>query len=133
MEKAKKIYIAGAYRHKRLIGWLTIELEDLGHKVGSTFTTNFMKMGEGFKSFAEYIESKASEEGLAEQLAEITNSDFVVYVGGENSTRDIWALLGAAYVSGVTIYGVDGRTDAGLMRKLVKWFVSYGDLLGAIK
>lgn len=141
MAKEVKVYIVGSYRQKKLITWLMNELINYGHTVGTIFGNHYMKDVEGFTSFKEYVESESAEVALADQVAYVTSCDFFIYVGGglaHDSILDMhdvanhWSLLGAAFVEGVRVVGVEGKTDAGLCRKMVEWFIDYEHLLKAI-
>ena len=127
-----KIYIAASWKHQHAVEMLTEKLEDRGHEILSWLREG--RPEEAFLSKLELAGFINSEEGrrVFRFCADsATNADLLIYLGP--SGCDAWAEVGAAYGSGVTIFGLLAKSeDVGLMRHMVRrWFSSVNDLLNA--
>jgi hypothetical protein len=81
--------------------------------------------------FVQWINSRDGEEKFLYDIKGATKSDLVIYLGPAGT--DAWAEVGAAYSAGVPIYGLWAKGEpAGLMRKMIRWFHDYRELLEAI-
>ena len=128
-----KIYIASSWKNQHAVELLTVMLRGDGHTVLSFVENNF---GEGHGpdkpvSFDEWVKTDQADRSFVYDLTGATKSDLVVYIGP--SGTDAWAEVGAAYAAGVPIYGLWSKGEqAGLMRKMVKWFSRWPALIAAI-
>jgi len=113
---------------------LTDLLRDAGHQVISFVEKAVNDEGrtEIKFDFVKWINSKDGDEKFIYDYQGATGTDLVIYVGP--SGTDAWAEIGAAYASGIKILGLWAKGEpAGLMRKMVKWFVDYRDLLMEVR
>lgn len=131
-----RIYIASSWKNQHAVEMLTDFLEGLGR---SHQVISFVRQAEedegrvhfGDVSIDEWIESEAGERKFDFDLQGAMESDLVIYVGP--SGTDAWAEVGAAYGSGVPIFGLWAKGEqAGLMRHMVAWFKDYQRLLNAV-
>ena len=128
-----KIYIASSWKNQHAVELLTVMLRGDGHTVLSFVENNF---GEGHGpdkpvSFDEWVKTDQADRSFVYDLTGATKSDLVVYIGP--SGTDAWAEVGAAYAAGVPIYGLWSKGEqAGLMRKMVKWFSRWPALIATI-
>ena len=129
-----KIYIASSWRNQHAVEMLTDLLRDAGHQVISFVEKAVNDEGrtEIKFDFVKWINSKDGDEKFIYDYQGATGTDLVIYVGP--SGTDAWAEIGAAYASGIKILGLWAKGEpAGLMRKMVKWFVDYRDLLMEVR
>ena len=137
-----KIYIASSWRNQHAVEMLTDLLRDAGHQVISFVEKAVNDEGrtEIKFDFVKWINSKDGDEKFIYDYRRgrifcgqgATGTDLVIYVGP--SGTDAWAEIGAAYASGIKILGLWAKGEpAGLMRKMVKWFVDYRDLLMEVR
>ena len=127
-----KIYIASSWSNQHAVEMLTAILRTNGHKVVSFVEKAVSAEGRDLKfDIEEWIASDEGGEKFDFDLDGATKSDLVVYIGP--SGTDAWAEVGAAYASGVPILGLWAKGEkAGLMRRLVKWYQSFDELVMAI-
>lgn len=128
-----KIYIASSWKNQHAVEMLTALLESKNHTVISFVRAAVNAEGRAGLRF-DVEKWIASEDGLNKFLYDTegaTQSDLVIYVGP--SGTDAWAEVGAAWGSGVPIYGLWSKGEqAGLMRRMVSWFDNYVSLLDAV-
>lgn len=128
-----KIYIASSWKNQHCVELLTLELRRRGHEVISFVEKAVTDEGRGKKlaDFDAWVASRAGEEKFVYDTAGATTSDLVIYVGP--SGTDAWAEVGAAWHAGVAVYGLYAKGEqSGLMRRMVKWFLSVHELLNAV-
>lgn len=131
-----RIYIASSWKNQHAVEMLTDFLESLGrsHQVISFVRQADQDEGRanfGDSTLDQWIESEAGERKFDFDLQGAMESDLVIYVGP--SGTDAWAEVGAAYGSGVPIFGLWSKGEqAGLMRRMVAWFKDYRELLNAV-
>lgn len=129
-----KIYIASSWKNQHAVEMLTDLLRALGHEVLS-FVENNHNEGHGAEKpvdFEAWVRTEQAARSFAYDTTGTTESDLVIYIGP--SGTDAWAEVGAAWASGVMIFGLWAKGEpAGLMRGLVdKWFTDYRQLLEAL-
>lgn len=130
-----KIYIASSWKNQHGVEMLTEILRKRGHEVVSWVENNY---GENHNhvtqkfSFDEWVNSHEADQSFLFDTDGATQSDLVIYYAPAG--QDACAEIGAAWASGVTIYGLYAKGESiGLMRKMVSdWFFRYTDLLSAI-
>lgn len=128
-----KIYIASSWKNQHAVEMLTEMLRYRGYEIISFVEKAVSDEGrtEIKFDFEQWIKSKDGEEKFYYDLSGAMKSDLVVYIGP--SGTDAWAEIGAAYASGISIFGLWAKSESsGLMRKMVKWFHDYKDLLKAV-
>lgn len=127
-----KIYIASSWKNQHAVELLTEKLEVYGHIVISFVreaAENEDRNEWNYKDFTEWIWSENGAQKFKFDLDGATKSDLLIYISP--SGTDAWAEVGAAWASGVTIYGLYAKGEtAGLTRRMVtKWFKDYKTLL----
>ncbi len=128
-----KIYIASSWRNQHAVEMMTALLMQNGHTVVSFVERAIEEEGRSGLRFdiEEWINSGAGADKFEYDLAGATTSDIVVYIGPAGT--DAWAEVGAAYARGIPILGLWAKSEsAGLMRRMVEWYLSYRDILAAI-
>ena len=128
------IYIAASWKHQHAVGMLTELLEANGD-----FVLSWLREGrpeEAFLSKREltaFIESEDGKKVFDFCSNSATNADLLIYIGP--SGCDAWAEIGAAYGSGVQIFGLLAKNEeVGIMRHMIKsWFSSVTELMDAVK
>ena len=127
-----KVYLASSWKNMHAVEMLTHELRYRGHTVVSFIEEACIRERRGVFDINEWIKS---DDGLAKFKFDTngaTTSDLVIYVGP--SGTDAWAEVGAAWASKVPVYGLYAKGEpAGLMRRMIKWFHCYRDLLEAVE
>lgn len=136
-----KIYIASSWKNQHAVEMLTEQLRSNGHEVLSFVENNH---GENPNSstaerayikpvpFDEWCESESGTKSFDYDTTGATKSDCVIYIGP--SGQDAWAEVGAAWASGITIFGLWAKGEnVGLMRRMVHWCNDYRDLLHRIE
>lgn len=128
------IYIAASWKHQHAVEMLTELLEN-----GGDYVLSWLREGrpeEAFLSKRELTAFIASEDG--QKVFEFcsksaTTADLLIYIGP--SGCDAWAEIGAAYGSGVPIFGLLAKNEeVGIMRHMIKsWFSSVTELMAAVK
>lgn len=127
------IYIAASWKHQHAVEMLTNLIESNGDNVLSWIRegrpeeaflskrelTNFIESPDGLKVF-DFCSTSA------------TTADLLIYIGP--SGCDAWAEIGAAYGSGVPIFGLLAKNEeVGIMRHMIKsWFSSVSELMDAV-
>ncbi|MBQ6998387.1 MAG: hypothetical protein IJN62_01180 [Clostridia bacterium] len=127
------IYIAASWKHQHAVEMLTELLENNGD-----FVLSWLREGrpeEAFLSKRELTAFIASEDGkkvfdFCSNSA--TTANLLIYIGP--SGCDAWAEIGAAYGSGVPIFGLLAKNEeVGIMRHMIKsWFGSVTELMAAV-
>lgn len=128
-----KIYIASSWKNQHAVEMLTQLLRISGYTVISFVEKVCTDEGRsGLKSDIEnWINSKDGEEKFFYDLEGATKADLVIYIGP--SGADAWAEVGAAYGSGVPIFGLIAKGESiGLMRRMVSWFYDYYELIKVV-
>lgn len=129
-----RIYIASSWKNQHAVELLTAILRGRGHEVISFVENNFRewKRYEGPPiPFDEWVASEKGGQAFRYDTDATTKSDLVIYVGP--SGTDAWAEVGAAWASGVPVFGLWAKGEpAGLMRRMVSWFCNHHDLLNAL-
>lgn len=131
--KHLRIYIASSWRNQHAVEMLTDILRAKGHEIVSFVEKAVRDEGRAEIAFdvVKWINSPAGHEKFLYNTDGATTSDLVIYIGPAGT--DAWAELGAAFGAGVPIYGLWAKGEpAGLMRKIVTWFVDYRELLGGV-
>lgn len=129
-----RIYIAASWKHQHAVEMLTEQIESRGHEVLSWLREG--RPEEAFLSQRELTAFINSDDGkkVFEFCANsATQADLLVYLGP--SGCDAWSEVGAAYGSGVPIFGLIAKSEqVGLMRHMVKnWYSSVNELMLAIE
>ena len=128
------IYIAASWKHQHAVEMLTDLLESNGD-----FVLSWLREGrpeEAFLSKREltaFIESEDGKKVFDFCSNSATGADLLIYIGP--SGCDAWAEIGAAYGSGVQIFGLLAKNEeVGIMRHMIKsWFSSVTELMEAVK
>ena len=132
--KVLKIYIASSWKNQHAIEMLTDILRAKGHTVFSFVENNYSE-GHGAEkpvNFEEWVLTDKAIQSFKYDTDGATRNDLVIYIGP--SGTDAWAEIGAAWGSGVPIYGLWAKGEpAGLMRKMVEWFSDYRELLRIVE
>jgi hypothetical protein len=135
LEQVMKIYIASSWKNQHAVEMLTTLLRNEGHEVLSFVENNY---GEGHGaekpiSFEDWVVTDQAQRSFEFDTTGATKSDMVIYIGP--SGTDAWAEVGAAWASGVTIYGLWAKGEqAGLMRRMISWwFKDYKVLLAYVE
>ena len=129
-----QIYIASSWKNQHAVEMMTECLREQGHEVVSFVEQAVSDEGRSglVFDFEQWINGPDGEVKFIYDLDGATRSDAVVYIGP--SGTDAWAEIGAAWASGVPIYGLWAKGEpAGLMRRMVTWFSDYRKLLDATK
>lgn len=128
------IYIASSWRNQHAVEMVTDVLENRGHTVLSFVRAAVNREGRDSWKF-DVDEWIASDDGATKfgfDTSSAMSANLVVYIGP--SGTDAWAEVGAAWAKGVPIYGLRAKGErAGLMRRMVRWFDDYRELLTAIQ
>jgi hypothetical protein len=113
---------------------LTDTLRARGHEVLSFVENNYSE-GYGAEkpvNFEEWVQTDKAAQSFKYDTEGATKSELVIYIGP--SGTDAWAEVGSAWGAGVVIFGLWAKGEpAGLMRKMVKWFFDYRELLDAVE
>lgn len=135
-----KIYIASSWKNQHAVEMLTEKLRDERHQILS-FVENQHGEQEGHMAmengkpidFEDWILAERAHKSFEYDTDGSTNSDLVIYISP--SGCDAWAEVGAAWASGVPVFGLYAKGEqSGLMRKMVcPWFSDYKDLINHIK
>jgi len=128
------IYIASSWKNQHAVEMLTDILRGKGHKIISFVEKAVCDEGRAEIAFdvVKWINSEDGQKKFDYDIAGATESDLVIYIGPGGT--DAWAEIGAAYGSGVPIYGLWAKGEpAGLMRKMVRWFGDYRELVKAVE
>lgn len=132
-ELTLSLYIASSWRNQHAVEMLTSMLREHGHTVVS-FVDEARRSGELDLDYREYhdpavwIMSSDGRKKFNFDTQGATESDLVVYVGP--SGTDAWAEVGAAWGRGVPVIGLWAKGEpAGLMRRMVRWYHSYTQIL----
>lgn len=137
-----KIYIASSWKNQHAVEMLTDVLRQYKHEVMSFVENNYGEVGTlstrhlATKNgapipFDEWVWSDRGCNSFEYDTGSAISADLVIYIGP--SGTDAWAEVGAAWASGVPIYGLWAKGEqAGLMRRMVTWFDNYHSLLGRI-
>ena len=128
------IYIASSWKNQHAVEMLTDALRMHGHTVVSFVEARTEKehgSSSGRFDFDEWVNSDEAHDKFLYDTKGATESELVIYIGP--SGTDAWAEVGAAWASGVPIYGLWAKGEpAGLMRRMVEWFTDYRLLIKAI-
>lgn len=129
-----RIYIASSWKNQHAVEMLTAHLRGMGHEVLS-FVENNHDEGHGADKpvpFEDWVLTEKAEQSFRYDTDGATKSDLVIYLSP--SGTDAWAEVGAAWASGVMIYGLWAKGEpSGLMRKMMTaWFHNYQKLLASI-
>ena len=127
------IYIAASWKHQHAVEMLTELIEKNGD-----FVLSWLREGrpeEAFLSKREltsFIESEDGKKVFDFCAKSATTADLLIYIGP--SGCDAWAEIGAAYGSGVNIFGLLAKNEeVGIMRHMIKsWFSSVTELMEAV-
>jgi len=131
-----KIYIASSWKNQHAVEMLTTLLEGAGHEVLSFVRNNHgeqaghLALGDDGKpmDFDKWIWSERGAKSFEYDTGSATKADLVIYMGP--SGTDAWAEVGAAWASGIPIFGLHPKGEqAGLMCRMVRWFTNYETLL----
>ena len=127
------IYIAASWKHQHAVEMLTELLENNGDHILSWLREG--RPEEAFLSKREltsFIESEDGKRVFDFCATSATTADLLIYIGP--SGCDAWAEIGAAYGSGVAIFGLLAKNEeVGIMRHMIKsWFSSVNELLVAV-
>lgn len=125
------IYIASSWKNQHAVWMLTTKLRELGYAVSSFVENNNGEWDKG-GSFDDWVWSDKGLQSFNFDTEAATTSDLVIYIGP--SGVDAWAEVGAAWASGVTVFGLVAKGEqVGLMRRMVTWFESVDALLEAVQ
>ena len=113
---------------------LTDILRAKGHSVLS-FVENNHNEGHGAEkpiNFEEWVRTDKAQGSFDYDTDGACLSQLVIYIGP--SGVDAWAEVGAAWASGVPIFGLWAKGEpAGLMRKMVTWFTDFRTLVDEVE
>jgi hypothetical protein len=129
-----EIYIASSWKNQHAVEMLTALLRKRGHEVMSWVENNYDEdhaPDSGF-DFETWVQTEAAERSFQYDTTHAIRSNLVIYVGP--SGTDAWAEVGAAWASGVRIFGLWAKGEAsGLMRKMVdRWHSRVPTLLDSV-
>jgi len=129
-----RIYIAASWKHQHAVEMLSQMLEAEGHTILSWLREG--RPEEAFLSNREltrFIESGEGRRVFEFCSASATGADLVIYLGP--SGCDAWAEVGAAYGSGVPIFGLIAKSEnVGIMRHMIEaWYASVAELLASVR
>jgi hypothetical protein len=125
------IYIASSWKNQHAVEMLSTTLRQLGHHVKSFVENNNFEHDKGIP-FDEWCWSDLGTQSFNFDTDAAMNSDLVIYIGP--SGCDAWAEVGAAWAAGTTVFGLISKGEQiGLMRRMVTWFKSIGELIDAIE
>ena len=129
-----RIYIASSWKNQHAVELITVRLRDCGHEVESFVEQAVAAEGRGENlkfDVTAWIASPSGEAKFRYDTKWATQSDCVIYVGP--SGTDAWAEVGAAWAANVPILGLWAKGEqAGLMRRMVRWFGDYRELIRAV-
>ena len=124
-----KIYIASSWKNQHTVEMLTDLLDE--HEV-ACFVRNSYQEQECL-DFEKWVTTNQAQKCFDFDVDGATKSDLVIYISP--SGTDAWAEVGAAWASGVPVWGLHAKGEqSGLMRKMIsRWFNDYKVLLERIK
>jgi len=125
-----KVYIASSWRNQHAVEMLTDILRQKGYEVISFVDAAVEAEGRNGLRFdvEKWILSDDGASKFEYDTRGATGSDLVIYLGP--SGTDAWAEVGAAWASGVPIFGLWAKGEpAGLMRRMVTWFMDSRELI----
>lgn len=129
-----KIYITSSWKNQHAVEMLTVLLREKRCDVISFVEKAICDEGRSEITFdvEEWIHSENGEEKFLYDLEGATTSNLLIYIGP--SGTDAWAEVGAAWASGVSIWGLWAKGEqAGLMRRMVScWFHGVEDLIESL-
>ena len=134
--KSLRIYIASSWKNQHAVEMLTALLRARGHTVLSFVENNHGEQAGHLATekgtavpFEQWVTSERGRLSFEYDTNGATRSDAVVYIGP--SGCDAWAEVGAAWASGVPIYGLWSKGESvGLMRRMMAaWANDYTVLL----
>lgn len=125
-----KIYIASSWKNQHAVEMLTRILRDRGHEVAS-FVEKADNLEEEAKhgklAFDDWVWSDCGLDKFNYDTHNAMTADLVVYISP--SGTDAWAEVGAAWARNVPVVGLCAKGEqAGLMRRMVQWLNSIGEL-----
>lgn len=138
-----KIYIASSWKNQHAVEMLTGLLRRDKHEVLSfvennhgevgTLSTRHLATENGNPiPFDEWVWSERGRKSFEYDTGSATSADLVIYLGP--SGTDAWAEVGAAWAAGIPIFGLHAKGEqAGLMRRMVNWFMDYTALLDSVR
>ncbi len=129
-----KIYIASSWKNQHAVEMLTNLLRQKGCEVISFVEKAVCDEGRSEIKFdvERWIASDDGKRKFQYDLDGATKSNLVIYIGP--SGTDAWAEVGAAWASGVPIWGLHSKGEqAGLMRRMVNWYFGYEELVEAVE
>jgi hypothetical protein len=125
-----KVYIASSWKNQHAVEMITAMLRGKDIEVISFIEAAVEAEGRDGLRFDvdKWIASEDGQRKFEYDTTGATMSDLVIYIGP--SGTDAWAEVGAAWASGVPIFGLWAKGEpAGLMRRMVTWFKDYRELL----
>jgi len=128
-----KVYIAASWKHQHAVEMLTEMLRNWDIEVLSFVERAVKDEGRSGLAFdvEAWINSPDGEDKFKYDTNGATKSDLVIYIGP--SGQDAAAEVGAAWASGVPVYGLWAKGEGfGLMRRMTRWFDNYNALLVAV-
>ncbi len=130
-----RIYIASSWRNQHAVEMLTDLLEVRGCHTVDSFVRQASSYEPGSKvgfDLDAWLETEDANDKFKFDTRSAMLNDLVIYISP--SGTDAWAEVGAAWASQVKVLGLYAKGEpAGLMRKMVKWFTSYKELLSHIQ
>ncbi len=128
------IYIASSWKNQHAVEMMTTMLRDIQGVTVRSFIENNYGEGHGPSkpvNFEEWVDTDQAEKSFAYDTHGAIKSDLVIYIGP--SGTDAWAEVGAAWASMVPVWGLWAKGEqAGLMRKMVRWFDRWPKLVEAV-
>jgi len=138
------IYIASSWKNQHAVEMLTSLLRERNHEVWSFVENNYGETNpnaphaatdeEGNEMpFEQWCWSERGRKSFEYDTKGATRADLVIYLGP--SGNDACAELGAAWASGVPIFGLWAKGEQiGLMRRMMtSWFTNYKRLLESVE
>jgi hypothetical protein len=137
-----KIYIASSWKNQHAVEMLTDVLRRYRHDVLSfvennhgevgTLSTRHLATKKGQPiPFDEWVASERGRKSFEYDTGGATKADLVIYISPSGAVA--WAEVGAAWASGVPVYGLWAKAEQiGLMRRMITWFDSHYTLLSRI-
>ena len=129
-----RIYIASSWKNQHAVEMLTDILRAEGNEIISFVAKAVSDEGRTNIrfDFEQWIASPDGHDKFLYDTHAATNSDLIVYIGPAGT--DAWAEVGAAFGAGIPVFGLWAKGEpAGLMRKMVRWFRDYRELVSEIQ
>lgn len=126
-----KIYIASSWKNRHAVELLSDKLREYENTEVLSFVENCFEE-DLHMDFEEWVKSPAADKSFEYDTNGAMFADLVIYIGP--SGTDAWAEVGAAWAKGQPIWGLYAKGEqSGLMRKMVRWFTEWRELVLTIE